>query len=192
MIKTNKHFHVLGQPDSGVIFCKSLIGPRLCGYLLDSVLASDSTENGEYSGPFKTFCVGNIVSNKRWAFMDIVNSAHELISKMSYLSMGRQIQYTPNRHSFFTVKHQEVGQEHKVHSDNDPATIRGEERQAIVMSSIISLSSKYEGGLLQFPEYGISMKLEAGDCVFFPSHGHWHAVTEVTAGDRYSLMHFWE
>jgi hypothetical protein len=182
----------IGEPGSNIILYSSLIGRRTTEAMLQTVLSIDSHDGSYSAGPFETYSVGNVPKVDKWDFLLLLDSIHQKISSYSHLAMGRTISYIPNRPTFYTIKKQSISQEHKIHSDNDPATIRGEERQAIVMSSIISLSSKYEGGLLQFPEYGISMKLEAGDCVFFPSHGHWHAVTEVTAGDRYSLMHFWE
>ena len=181
----------LGSKGSNILYCSSLIGPRVSSYLLAEIQKSNFHENDGY-GPFKTLCVGNVNKNSKFDFVKILDSVHSIISRNSHMAMGKKISYIPNRPSFYSIKLQEIGQVHEVHSDNDPSTIRGEGRENIVMSSIISLSSNYEGGFLEFPEYDISIKLNSGDCVFFPSYGHWHSVSQVYSGERYSLMHFWE
>jgi hypothetical protein len=190
-VSRHSKFVEIGLMGSNIIFCQSLIGPRVSSYLLSQIQENIFYENDGY-GPFKTLCIGNVSTESKFNFVKILDSVHSIISKQSHMAMGRKIHYIPNRPSFYSIKLQEIGQVHDEHSDNDPSTIRGEGRESIVMSSIISLSSDYEGGFLEFPEYNISIKLGSGDCVFFPSHGHWHSVSEVFAGERYSLMHFWE
>jgi hypothetical protein len=50
---------------------------------------------------------------------------------------------------------------------------------------VACLSENYEGGLLQFPKQGVSLKLKKGDLVLFPgSHTHPHGVSRITSGER--------
>lgn len=190
MAKNN--FIELGPSGSNIIHCPALLSQRLSKEILQAALISDEKSPSENSGHFKTFSVGNIAHIKYWDVFDLLTAIHNRIAKFSHLAMGSNLTYIPNRYSFHTIKHQGVGQKHLIHSDNDPYTISIDDRKNIVMSSTISLSSDYEGGLFTFPEYDISVKLEIGDGLFFPANGHWHEIAEVTSGNRYTLLHFWE
>ncbi len=58
-------------------------------------------------------------------------------------------------------------------------------------SSIIYLTSDYDGGEIEFPDYGIVHKPKAGDLVLFPSKGTIHEVYPVTAGNRSTIVAFY-
>jgi Rps23 Pro-64 3,4-dihydroxylase Tpa1-like proline 4-hydroxylase len=58
-------------------------------------------------------------------------------------------------------------------------------------SSVIYLTSSYEGGELEFPDFNLSLKPKAGQLVIFPAGGHWHKVNPVTSGDRSTIVGFY-
>lgn len=184
-------FAEIGNPGSGVIYCKSLISKRLARLMLNSTLQTGPIDGSLESGPFVTYSVGNIMNIGSYSFMNILDLIHERIALNSYMCMNQKVQYIPNRHEFYSIKKQSMGQSHLLHTDYWGFQIEAAGREMVNMSSIISLSSDYEGGMFEVPEHNVSIKLEAGACVFFPAAEHAHLVTEVTAGDRYTLMHFW-
>jgi predicted 2-oxoglutarate/Fe(II)-dependent dioxygenase YbiX len=60
-------------------------------------------------------------------------------------------------------------------------------------SGILYLNDNYEGGEINFPEQGIKIKPEAGTLlVFFGDESRPHEVCEVTNGQRYNLVSFYE
>lgn len=58
-------------------------------------------------------------------------------------------------------------------------------------SSVIYLTSDYEGGEIEFPEFGLSIKPKAGQLLLFPAGGYWHKVNPVTSGDRSTIVAFY-
>lgn len=51
------------------------------------------------------------------------------------------------------------------------------------------LNEDYEGGLLEFPDYGISIKPKKGTIISFPSYYEFqHRVTPITSGTRYNFV----
>lgn len=187
----NSEFIEIGNSCSGVILCKSLISKRLAGRLLEATITTGPIKESLESGPFVTYSVGNIMNVGPFSFMRILDLIHQKIAKKSHMCMGFDVDYIPNRHQFYSIKKQSIGQSHLIHSDYWGFQVEGTGREKVNMSSIISLSSDYEGGIFEVPEHNVSIKLEAGDCVFFPTWEHAHQVTEVTGGERHTLMHFW-
>lgn len=61
----------------------------------------------------------------------------------------------------------------------------------VKFSSIIYLTSDYEGGEIEFLDLGVKYKPVAGDLILFPSHGYVHEVQQVTAGNRSTIVGFY-
>lgn len=75
-----------------------------------------------------------------------------------------------------------VGTEYRTHWDSGPQNGR-------VLSLVCYVNDDYEGGELDFPVYGVTVKPTAGTVVLFPSgFQHKHAARPVTAGTKYSLV----
>jgi len=56
---------------------------------------------------------------------------------------------------------------------------------------LIFLTDDYEGGNIVFPEQDVSLRLNAGDAIFFPGCLMSHGSTEVTGGTRVTIAnHF--
>jgi len=75
-----------------------------------------------------------------------------------------------------------VGTEYRTHWDSGPQNGR-------VLSLVCYLNDDYEGGELDFPVYGVTVKPEAGMVVLFPSgFQHKHAARPIISGTKYSLV----
>jgi hypothetical protein len=61
----------------------------------------------------------------------------------------------------------------------------------ITYSSIIYLTDDYEGGEIEFLDYGIIHKPKAGDLILFPSKGVLHQVNPVISGKRATIVAFY-
>jgi hypothetical protein len=60
-------------------------------------------------------------------------------------------------------------------------------------ASILYLNDDYEGGEIYFPQHDVSIFPGAGSLLVFKgSHEFLHGVKEITRGDRYTLLGFWD
>lgn len=60
------------------------------------------------------------------------------------------------------------------------------------ISLVFYLNDDYEGGQIEFPNQGISLKPEAGSIVIFPSISpYYHDPKPVTKGTKYMIPVFW-
>lgn len=74
------------------------------------------------------------------------------------------------------------GQEYKAHHDGTGNTPR-------CISALVYLNDNYEGGELEFVNFGIKIKPEAGMLVLFPSNfAYTHIAHPVTSGTKYALV----
>lgn len=58
------------------------------------------------------------------------------------------------------------------------------------VSMVIYLNDEYEGGEIEFPDHGISIKPEAGSAVVFPSVGCLHDPKPTISGTKYMIPLF--
>jgi predicted 2-oxoglutarate/Fe(II)-dependent dioxygenase YbiX len=74
------------------------------------------------------------------------------------------------------------GQEYKAHFDGTTETGR-------TLSAIIYLYSNFEGGEVEFVNYGIKIKPQPGMLLLFPSnYAYTHIAHPVTNGTKYALV----
>ena len=60
------------------------------------------------------------------------------------------------------------------------------------ITALIYPNDDYTGGHIQFPDYDLDIKPEAGDLVMFPANNYYnHIVTEVEEGIRYTMPIWW-
>lgn len=86
-----------------------------------------------------------------------------------------------NREPYAVLKYF-PGAEYHAHYDHSPQTSR-------VFSMVASLSEAEEGGELEFPNFEISLKLQPGDAVFFPSNFPYiHIAHPVVSGTKHSMV----
>jgi predicted 2-oxoglutarate/Fe(II)-dependent dioxygenase YbiX len=73
-------------------------------------------------------------------------------------------------------------QEYKSHYDGDTSIGRA-------ISALVYLNNDYDGGELEFPNYGIKIKPEPGMMILFPSNfAYRHIAHPVTNGTKYALV----
>lgn len=74
------------------------------------------------------------------------------------------------------------GQECKEHADGDTSTGRS-------VSAIIYLNNNYEGGDVEFVNFGVKIKPEPGMLLLFPSnYPYAHIAHPVTSGTKYAIV----
>lgn len=74
------------------------------------------------------------------------------------------------------------GQEYKVHYDSGT-------RMGRCISALIYLNSNYEGGEIEFPNFGLRIKPQPGMLILFPSNfAYSHAARPVVNGTKYALV----
>lgn len=58
---------------------------------------------------------------------------------------------------------------------------------------ILYLNRDYGGGEIYFPQHNLDVAPEAGSLLVFEgSHEYLHGVREITSGDRYTILAFWD
>jgi hypothetical protein len=88
------------------------------------------------------------------------NGAHELISILKYTGLA----------------------EYHAHYDHSPETRR-------VFSLVACLGAPESGGELEFPNFDVTIKPEAGSVIMFPSNfPYMHIAHPVTGGTKYSMV----
>jgi predicted 2-oxoglutarate/Fe(II)-dependent dioxygenase YbiX len=67
-----------------------------------------------------------------------------------------------------------------------------DDSQNAYISGVLYLNDDYEGGELEFPNYGLSIKPEAGSMIIFPStHPYIHDPKPAYGSERYICPVFW-
>lgn len=85
-------------------------------------------------------------------------------------------------HEPYNILRYRTGQEYKAHYDGSTASGR-------TVSAIIYLNNEFEGGEVEFVNYGVKIKPEPGMLLLFPSnYAYRHIAHPVTDGTKYALV----
>jgi predicted 2-oxoglutarate/Fe(II)-dependent dioxygenase YbiX len=85
-------------------------------------------------------------------------------------------------HEEYSVLKYSGGQEYKSHYDGSTAVGR-------CISAIVYLNDNYEGGAIEFVNFGITIKPQSGMMILFPSNfAYQHIAHPVTDGTKYALV----
>ena len=85
-------------------------------------------------------------------------------------------------HEGYNLLKYNSGQQYKKHYDGGTKIGRA-------ISAVIYLNENYEGGELEFPNFNVKIKPEAGMLVLFPSNfAYAHVAHPVTSGTKYALV----
>lgn len=85
-------------------------------------------------------------------------------------------------HEDYNMLKYKGGTEYKAHYDGDTSTRRA-------VSAIIYLNKDYEGGHVEFTNFGVKIKPEPGMLLLFPSnYAYTHIAHPVTSGTKYALV----
>jgi predicted 2-oxoglutarate/Fe(II)-dependent dioxygenase YbiX len=115
--------------------------------------------------------------------------AQNVHNQMYALLMAATVPYA-RKHNIMQLSHGEgynmlkysAGQEYKAHYDGSTASARS-------VSVIVYLNDDYEGGELEFVNFGIKIKPPAGSLFIFPSnYPYAHIAHPVTEGTKYALV----
>ena len=112
----------------------------------------------------------------------IHNSYHSLLLETS---IGYSQQFGIEEEIFFegyNVLKYSGGQEYQAHYDGGPDTKR-------YMSPILYLNDDYEGGEIEFVNFGLKIKPKANTLMIFPAnYAYTHIAHPVTKGTKYAIV----
>ena len=122
-------------------------------------------------------------------FHNLIVSCIEKIKPQIELVWGRTVGYERD----FGVCGYQKGEKLRAHYDGlklDLATPNGYESRDV--SSVLYLNSGFTGGVLSFPNLGISLTPKRGMLALFPSSEiYTHEVSAVESGVRFFVSQFW-
>ena len=85
-------------------------------------------------------------------------------------------------HEPYNMLRYQGGQEYKAHAD-------GSTKDGRCVSAIVYLNNDYEGGELEFVNYGVKIKPEPGMLILFPSnYAYRHVAHPVKSGTKYAIV----
>ena len=117
------------------------------------------------------------------------NSAAQDVHNQMYVLLSAATSLYAKKHDIHELYHENYnmlrytsGQEYKAHADG--STIDGR-----CVSAIVSLNNDYEGGEVEFVNFGIKIKPEPGMLLLFPSnYAYRHIAHPVTSGTKYAIV----
>ena len=184
------------QENGSIFIFKNIFSTNMTNKVLDAVLRMPLIKATPESGGFDTITFDMSVKINNFYFEKIYSLLYKRLEYSLKNDFYIDAFFDRNKICNPSIKIQYPGQHHVIHSDHEYSNSKANVASKILMensiSSVISLSSDYEGGALIFPEEDISINLEAGSACVFTSIGNKHGVTEVTNGIRYSLLNFGE
>jgi hypothetical protein len=140
------------------------------------------SHGNEYNQP--SLVIQNIGQMNKF-FIPIIEKIHQHIELIWQRKVGFE--------KGFDVSGYQEGESLKVHYDafkRDLATPCGHESRDV--SSVLYLNSGFTGGVLNFPNLGVSVSPKRGMLALFPSSETYsHYVTPVDSGVRFFITQFW-
>jgi hypothetical protein len=86
-----------------------------------------------------------------------------------------------------------VGSYAAPHSDSSELDGTPNSWQMNKYAAILYLNDDYEGGQIYFPQHNVDISPKAGSLLVFEgSHEYLHGVREITSGDRFTILAFWD
>ena len=115
-------------------------------------------------------------------------TAQDVHNQMYFLLLAASIPYAKKHkihdlyHEGYNVLKYSTGQEYKSHSDGSTESGRS-------ISAIVYLNDDYEGGHVEFVNFGIKIKPKPGMLLLFPSnYPYTHIAHPVTSGTKYAIV----
>lgn len=121
---------------------------------------------------------------------ELVSNTHKAISQLYNTQLIQKYKQSIKNIEPTQFLYYNVGGKYDLHNDSEDFVngnlTRVCERD---VSILIYLNEDYEGGELEFPDWGVTMKPKAGTLIAFPSYINFsHRVLPVTRGKRFSLV----
>jgi len=115
-------------------------------------------------------------------------ASQNIHNQMNLLLLASTIPYAEKhdieqlQHEGYSMLRYTGGQEYKAHADGDTAAGRA-------ISAIVYLNDDYEGGEVEFVNFGVKIKPKAGMLLLFPStYPYTHIAHPVTSGTKYAIV----
>jgi hypothetical protein len=164
----------------------------------DSQSHSKITEWGQWTASNDTSVVYGKNKNVLTQQIKENNSGSRLDQKILYISNSIKMAFEMCLNTYLTSKKIEpenyilpMGEiplrEWAAGSGMGPHCDNYDGHTTLAFSMIVYLNDEYEGGEIEFPNQGISLKPEEGSLIIFPSNEPYlHKVNEVLSGKRYT------
>ena len=110
------------------------------------------------------------------------NTFYELLLRATTFYQMKYNIAEPLFHEPYQALKYQTGEEYKAHYDGSTASGR-------FLSAITYLNDDYNGGELEFPNFGVKIKPREGDLFLFPSnYAYAHIAHPVTSGTKYAIV----
>jgi predicted 2-oxoglutarate/Fe(II)-dependent dioxygenase YbiX len=117
------------------------------------------------------------------------NQIAQNVHNQMYMLLAAASMSYAQKHDIHELYHEEYnmlryqgGQEYKAHAD-------GTTKDGRCVSAIVYLNSEYEGGEVEFVNFGIKIKPEPGMLLLFPSnYAYRHIAHPVKSGTKYAIV----
>ena len=141
------------------------------------------------NGPFSTQRTNMVLPVSQMATMAESKVCQNMHNQMRMSLLASSIPYARRYgieedlfHEDYQLLRYSGGQEYKKHYDGSTDIGR-------TISALIYLNDDFEGGELEFPNYGITIKPQAGMLILFPSNfAYAHVAHPVRQGTKYALV----
>lgn len=157
------------DPESGAYWSKATVfndgsDHRITNYRTNYVLHIDHAADN-----------GNV-------FMQNIHNQMYMLLLSSTIPYSEKYEIPNLYHEPYQILKYNSGQEYKSHSDGGTASGRA-------VSAILYLNDNYEGGELEFVNFGIKIKPQAGMLILFPSnYAYSHIAHPVISGTKYAIV----
>ena len=136
----------------------------------------------EWSSSNSSNRYGDIIGGANPLPAPVYNELKSVVMQCLYdycLRTNQEIGFVPE---FYTIQKYDVGAYMGPHVDSTDMT----EQKSPTISIVVYLNDDYQGGEIEFPNQGITLKPKAGSMVIFPSYDPYlHDPKPVISGDKY-------
>jgi hypothetical protein len=186
-----------GYKGSGILTVSNIISDIQCGFLIRYMNNNSSlwTERDVYTGSgnnvaCKFICLNNMIASKINYSIQVDDFIYALITVILKKLVSLYPDFKGTQDDGYTLRKIYGGT--KLHCDGVSSTDGGFKKFIRCLSLIIVLNDDYDGGIFNFPNQGLKLKVKKGEAIMFPPYWtHPHSVTSVGEGQARYTINTW-
>lgn len=168
-----ENFEKIGNNKDNIKVVNNFLSLEECKMIIDSLNSKEYIEHDlqidDKNNP--------TIKRKSYMGLDVAGMQQKKVQEV--LEKSYDVKVTPGSAH---VAKWEPGQKLELHVDDLGRTSYNH------MASLIYLNDDYEGGEIEFPTHGLSLKLSAGSLIMFPGNVNYpHEVKPIISGHRYTM-----